>query len=134
MVDDRRPAAGDLGRPQRIATGEPQRVGLFTLIVQVRDAKWPGFTTEPQPVSLEIFPPEFRVSVPAAPPGVIGSPYSLSATASGQAGTVDWSIAGQPAGLTVDAAGTISGIPTVYGRFSAVVRGTRFVPGPPANR
>jgi hypothetical protein len=103
-------------------TGEPQRVGLFTLIVQVRDAKWPGFTTEPQPVSLEIFPPEFRVSVPAAPPGVIGSSYSLSATASGQAGTVDWSIAGQPPGLTIDAAGTISGIPTAYGRFPSVVR------------
>ena len=108
--------------PSGSLTGEPQRVGLFTLIIQVRDAKWPGFTTEPQPVSLEIFPPEFRVSVPAAPPGVIGSPYSLSATASGQAGTVDWSIAGQPAGLTVDAAGTVSGIPTAYGRFSAVVR------------
>jgi hypothetical protein len=106
-----------------LVSGEPQRVGLFTLIIQVTDAKWPS-NTATATVSVEIVAPEFRASVPAVPAGVVGSPYSLSASASGQVGTLEWSIAsGQlPPGLTIDAGGTIAGIPAAFGLFTAVVQ------------
>ena len=76
------------------------------------------------PYLIVIVPPPFSVSLPAVPAGVVGSPYSLIASASGQVGTVAWSVAsGQlPPGLTMDATGTISGVPTAFGVFTAVVQ------------
>jgi regulation of enolase protein 1 (concanavalin A-like superfamily) len=68
----------------------------------------------------------FAVAVPAAPIGQVGAPYQLAATATGQAGTVAWSMASGalPAGLSLDSAtGVIAGVPTAFGPFSAVVQG-----------
>ncbi|HWF85235.1 MAG TPA: putative Ig domain-containing protein, partial [Vicinamibacterales bacterium] len=68
----------------------------------------------------------FAVAVPAAPLGQVGVPYQLAATATGQVGTVVWSIASGalPAGVKLNSAtGVIAGVPTTFGTFSAVVQG-----------
>jgi hypothetical protein len=46
----------------------------------------------------------------------------LSASALGQVGTITWSASGLPPGLTVDATGTISGIPTAFGIFTTTLQ------------
>ena len=64
--------------------------------------------------------------MPAAPAGQVGVAYQLAATASGQVGTVAWSIASGalPAGLSINGStGVIAGVPTAFGTFSAVVQG-----------
>jgi hypothetical protein len=106
-----------------LVTGEPQCIGSFSLNVEATDTKWPGYMSSGT-VSLEIVPTPFSVSIPAAPVGVIGSPYSLTASTSGQVGTVTWSLgSGQlPPGLTLNATGAISGVPTAFGVFTAVVQ------------
>src|SRR5439155_15938556 len=44
----------------------------------------------------------------------------LSASATGQVGTVTWSASGLPSGLTMNATGTIVGVPTEFGIFQSV--------------
>ena len=71
-------------------------------------------------------PATLAVAVGPAPIGQVGVPYQFAATASGQVGTVAWSIASGalPAGLSIDAAtGTIAGSPATYGAFTALVQG-----------
>jgi regulation of enolase protein 1 (concanavalin A-like superfamily) len=68
----------------------------------------------------------FAVTVPAAPAGQVGAAYQLAATASGQVGTVAWSIASGalPPGLSINAStGVIAGTPTAPGTFTALVQG-----------
>ena len=102
-----------------LITGEPQCIGSFAMNVQATDAKWPGYAAT-QTAALDIVDPPFSVSLPVVPAGVIGSPYSLSASATGQVGTVTWSASGLPPGLTMNGTGTISGVPTAFGLFPSV--------------
>jgi hypothetical protein len=59
-------------------------------------------------------------------PGVIGAPYSLALTASGEAGPYSWTITPLkgllPPGLSFSQAGVISGIPLVAGTFTFSVQ------------
>jgi hypothetical protein len=103
-----------------LITGEPQCIGSFAMNVQATDAKWPGYAAT-QTALLDIVAPLLNVSLPVVPAGVIGSPFSLSASATGQVGTVTWSASGLPAGLTMNATGTIVGVPTEFGVFTSVV-------------
>jgi hypothetical protein len=102
-------------------TGEPQCVGSFAIHVDATDTKWPGYTTGGT-VSLDVAPTPFSVSLAAVPAGVVGSRYSLGASTDGQVGTLTWSASGLPPGLTLDAAGTISGIPTAFGLFTTTLQ------------
>ncbi len=77
-------------------------------------------------LSLTIAPAvTIELPVPATvPAGVIGTPYSVSLAASGGAGTLTYTItAGAlPTGLTINAAGTVSGTPTAGGTFSFTLK------------
>ncbi len=67
----------------------------------------------------------FTVSAPAPAIGQVGVPYQLAATATGQVGTVAWSIASGalPGGVSIDAAtGAMSGVPVGYGTYTAIVQ------------
>ena len=118
------PAGVSLGANGTIA-GTPTSIGTFTFDVTAQDANWPG-NRATGTLSLTIDAPVFSVAIPQSPDAGVGRSYQLTATASGNVGSVSWSIAGAlPAGLTFDAAtGTISGVPTVWGTFTVVIQGT----------
>jgi len=74
-----------------------------------------------------IVPPQLRlVTFGLLPPGMVGSPYSLSFTATG--GTLPYTFATTvgtlPGGLTLASNGVLSGTPTAYGTFLFTVQVT----------
>jgi hypothetical protein len=103
-----------------LVAGEPQCIGSFAIGVVATDTKWPGYASSGT-VSLDIVPTPFNVSASGVPTGVVGSPYSLSASATGQGGAITWSASGLPPGLMIDATGRVSGIPTAFGVFTSVL-------------
>ncbi|MBO9707868.1 MAG: autotransporter domain-containing protein [Caulobacter sp.] len=78
-------------------------------------------------VSLTVDNPTFSVAMPA-PSGQRGVPYNTGgariAISGGKAPYSSFSVAGLPAGLTMDSAGVISGAPTVAGSFTVTVTAT----------
>jgi hypothetical protein len=106
--------------------GTPTSIGTFTFDVTAQDANWPG-NRATKTLSLTIDAPVFSVAIPQSPDASVGRSYQLTATASGNVGSVSWSIASGvlPAGLVFNAAtGTISGVPTAWGTFTVVIQGT----------
>jgi putative Ig domain-containing protein len=112
--------------PNGTINGTPTSIGTFTFDVTAQDANWPG-NRATKTLSLTIDAPVFSVAIPQSPDASVGRSYQLTATASGNVGSVSWSIASGvlPAGLVFNAAtGTISGVPTAWGTFTVVVQGT----------
>jgi hypothetical protein len=105
-------------------SGTPTATGTFSVTVKVVDANWPGhFATAV--LSLVVQATAFSISMPPPPAGQVGSAYQLAPSATGQIGTVSWSIAsgGLPPGVTINAVtGLISGVPTAPGSYTATVR------------
>jgi parallel beta-helix repeat protein len=82
----------------------------------------PPFVTVP---ASNLIPLVITSTVP--PSGVVGSPYSASATASGGTGSYGWSAIGVPPGLTASAVGSnwfLTGTPTTAGTFTCTIRVT----------
>ncbi|HEX3704197.1 MAG TPA: putative Ig domain-containing protein, partial [Vicinamibacterales bacterium] len=110
--------------PDGIMNGVPAVVGTFSVTVLATDANWPGNVVSAS-LSLTIGAPAFGVTVSSTPMGRVAVPYLTSAAASGQIGTITWSIAtgGLPPGVAIDPlSGVIGGMPTVWGSFTAVVQ------------
>jgi hypothetical protein len=77
-------------------------------------------------LSLNVAPAP-AISLPAPGPlsgGVIGTPYTASVAATGGAGALTYTISAGalPTGLTISAAGTVAGTPTVAGPFNFTVK------------
>lgn len=74
-------------------------------------------------VTVTVGVPPPQITGPAAlPPGVVNAPYSQTFTATGS-GTLTWSLtSGSVPGLTLSAAGVLSGTPTAAGNFPLTVR------------
>ncbi len=98
--------------------GTPKAAGTFNFSVTVKDSL--GATSAPQPFSIAIASPQLTVTG-NPPPGIVGTPYSATFTASG--GTPpygSWTASGAlPGGLALNASsGVIGGTPTTAGTFS----------------
>ena len=55
------------------------------------------------------------ITTDSLPNGTVGTPYTVNLEATGD--SIEWIATGLPAGLTLDANGTINGTPTANGRF-----------------
>jgi hypothetical protein len=105
--------------------GTPAEAGTFTFAAHAVDANWTS-NVDTKTFALVVEAPAFAVTVAPALAGRVGLPLQATATATGQLGTVIWSIASGalPAGVTLDATtGSIAGVPTTFGSFTAVMIG-----------
>jgi hypothetical protein len=103
-------------------SGTPKAAGTSTFTVQFTDAlgatvsQSGTLSINPAPVPLTVG----KVKVPAA---TVGTPYSLGLVASGGTAPYYWAVKSGtlPAGLALGSDGTISGTPSVAGKFSFTV-------------
>ncbi len=103
-------------------TGTPTTVGSVNLNVVATDSK--GCTGNAA-VSFSIVCPTITVNVPTTNTGMVTAPFSQTFTQTGGVGAVTFSTASAlPTGLTLSAAGVLSGTPLQVGSFSLTVKAT----------
>jgi hypothetical protein len=105
-------------------SGTPNRAGSFNFTVRAADAN--GCTSF-QTYALTLVCNPLTLAPGSLPAGTVGAPYSATTlTASGGAAPYSFSLsAGSlPAGLTLTAAGVLSGTPTQVGSFNFTVQAT----------
>ncbi|WP_425510202.1 putative Ig domain-containing protein [Xanthomonas indica] len=114
-----------------VLSGTPTVAGNFAFTVRVTDAN--AFTAA-QAFTLTVASPTLTLVPPALPAGTAGTAYSQALSATGGTAPYSYSIAtgALPAGLSLSAAGVLSGTPTQAGSFvftATVTDSTAGVPG-----
>lgn len=106
-------AGGALPAGLRLAgdtiTGTPTAIGGGTFTVKVRGIDGNEATRQ---LTLAVEPAPLEITTHALPNGKADVAYSQSLAATGGRGGYTWSATQVPAGLTVDATGTVAGTPT----------------------
>jgi hypothetical protein len=139
-VEGTLPAGITLNAANGVLSGTPTQAGTFVFDVRAVDSNWEG-DADTKTITLLVQPPVFSATVaPAAVSGRVGVALPpLAGSATGNVGTVKWSLASGtlPAGVALDSvSGSISGTPTVFGHFNAAVKAedswdaSRFVVSP----
>jgi putative Ig domain-containing protein len=95
-----------------LISGTPTASGLFSFSVSLTDSSAPAPTVAVRNLSINIAVP-LVIGTAALADGVVGVPYSQTLTATGGDSSFTWSLSSGtlPAGLTLNAAGVISGTP-----------------------
>lgn len=101
-------------------TGTPTVAGTYSFTLAVTDSATPNSAQAYESFRLSVDPAgsttlRIRVAAAALPSGVVGTAYSQTLTAAGGTGPYTWSAVGLPAGLSLSAAGLLSGTPTSVG-------------------
>ena len=94
-------------------SGTPTTAGQFTLSATATDSKG---TTASGKFAITIAPADLSIGTASLPDGVVGVAYSAALSASGGVQPYTWTVNGLPAGVTVTAAGAISGTPATAGK------------------
>ena len=109
-------------------SGTPTTPASSTFTVKVTDSSGAqgGALSATQQLSLTIKAAMLTVTTTSLASGVVGTAYNASLTSSGGTGTISWSVTSGslPAGLTLSAAGAISGTPTAAGTSTFTVTAT----------
>jgi len=104
-------------------SGTPTTSGRFTVTVSVKDSQ-PGSAPQTKSYGVGVAPlppPPLVITTALAPNGTVGTAYTANIAASGGASPYTFSATGLPAGLSISAAGAITGTPTVPGDSTIVV-------------
>jgi eukaryotic-like serine/threonine-protein kinase len=101
-------------------SGTPTTAGTSTVAVSVHDGASPAGTGKTS-LTLTVSAKKLVVSTTALAAGKVGTAYSATVAAAGGTGAYKWSATGLPAGLTMSAAGTISGTPTAAATSTVTV-------------
>jgi putative Ig domain-containing protein len=106
----------------RIA-GIPSTWGTTTALVEARDS-WRADRADAKPLTVTVEPTPLAVATAALTNGVYGAMYRADVQATGGTGTTSWSLASGtlPSGLTLDAHGTVSGVPQSIGTATITVQ------------
>jgi len=103
-----------------VLDGTPTQFGTFPITVTATDSN--GCQGTGPTYTLTISCPTITVTNPGVNTGTVDAPFSQTFTQSGAFGTATFSTASTlPAGLTLSAAGVLSGTPTAPGSFPIVV-------------
>jgi len=99
-------------------TGTPAVEGSFSMTFTVRDS---NTLTGSRSLSILINPPASPdIATSGLPSGARTEPYTATLSATGGTPPYTWSATGLPDGITLSAAGTLTGTPSVEGMFSPV--------------
>jgi uncharacterized repeat protein (TIGR01451 family) len=106
-----------------VLSGTPSAAGSFTFTVEAADSETPAALTGSQSLTLTVNPAPVVISTTSLPAGTAGAAYSQSLLATGGVPPYAWSVEGGslPAGLSLSAAGVLSGTPTAPGSFTFTV-------------
>jgi hypothetical protein len=107
-----------------VFSGTPSSTGTYFFTVTHTARNDDGDETVTKRLSVTVDPPVLRVTS-ACPlrPGTAGTPYFAEFQAAGSAGPVVWSMAeGSVPGLTLNASGQLSGVPSAAGNYILTVR------------
>jgi hypothetical protein len=117
------PAGLSIDTNTGLITGTPTQAGTSNFTVQVADSQSTPATASTS-LAVTIAYPAVAVSTAALPSASVGSVYSQALAATGGNGVYAWSLASGtlPAGLTLNASGTITGTPTQTGTSTFSVR------------
>ena len=106
-----------------VLSGTPTQPGTFPIVVQATDAN--GCTGTGASYNLMINCQTITVTNPGVTTGTVGIAFSQTFTQTGGNGAIIFSTTSTlPTGLTLSAAGVLSGTPTQFGTFPIVVRVT----------
>ncbi len=118
------PAGLTLNSGDAAIGGTPAQPGVSTFVLRVDDAN--GKTTT-RLCSIQVNSPSLTItSSPSLPNGLVATAYSQKLAATGGRAPYSWSItsSGAPAGISLNGAGTLSGVAGVAGTFSFTVQVT----------
>jgi uncharacterized protein YhjY with autotransporter beta-barrel domain len=106
-----------------VISGTPTQAGAFSPTFTVTDS---ASRTGTKNLPLNVAAPTITVSPATLPGGTVGAAYSQTATASGGTAPYTWQLASGalPAGLTLSAAGVLSGTPTSSASVTFTLRAT----------
>ena len=110
--------AGALAITGDVLQGVPAEAGDFNFFVQLTDATG---ATSSKMFSVKIDLPALTVTTASLPNGTAGLAYAAGVSGSGGVGGMRWSASGLPAGLSMDAGGSIVGTPSAPGASSVSV-------------
>jgi large repetitive protein len=100
-----------------LLSGTPTAEGAYTFVVQATGG---GGTTDTETETLTVRQPLALTSNVASAKAEVGQPFSGAQSATGGSGTFTWSVSSGalPAGLKLGTDGTVSGSPSLAGRYS----------------
>ncbi|MCU1233663.1 MAG: Ig family protein [Candidatus Solibacter sp.] len=99
-------------------TGTPTTEGPYSISASVSDSTGSKANAT---LRLTIAAADLAVTTASLPDGTVNSAYSASLGASGGVKPYTWSASGLPDGLSITAAGAVSGTPTAAGKFTVSV-------------
>jgi hypothetical protein len=110
--------------------GTPTAVGTSNFTVKAGDSFAPQQTATAS-YSITVVLSTLAITTTTLPPGTTGTAYTASLASTGGNAPVTWSLSGTnplPPGLSLSAAGVISGNPTTAGTYSITVQATDSTP------
>ena len=102
-----------------VISGTPTAAGTFSVVITANNGVSPN-GTKTLSLAVAAAPAAPAITTTSLPAGTVGAAYSQTLQATGTA-PITWSATGLPAGLTISAAGVISGTPTAVGTSSVVI-------------
>ena len=108
-----------------VLAGTPTTAASYPFTIRATTTFGPLSFSGDQAFTIVVAVPAVAFTSPAPPGGVVGTPYSFSFTAAGDAGIAFSLVGGAlPPGLTLAPDGLLSGPPTTAGTFAFVVKAT----------
>ena len=121
---DQLPGGLGLDPASGVISGVPATAGPWTVVLRVSDSVDRADRPQSQQITIAIDPAPITIAPVVLPNGTVGTMYSANLDATGGTGAISWSLDSGTLPLTVNASGTISGVPDSAGTFSFTVRAT----------
>jgi hypothetical protein len=112
--------------PAGVLSGTPTAAGTFNFTIVATDSATGATCTGSAPFTVTVVCPTITVNPATLPGGTDGSAYSQNLTAAGGTGphTFAVTLGSLPAGLSLSAAGALTGTPTAVGEFTFTITAT----------